>query len=143
MTTALDTNILVALWRGTGAVTQAVQASMERAQRKGILIIAPPVYAEVIAAPHSDPDMVDTFLNRTRIEIDWDLDPTVWRAAALAFRGYAQRRRAQPGDPGPRRIRADFLIGAHALHAEASLMTLDQRLYHVAFPALSLIVPAE
>ena len=122
---------------------QAVQASMERAQLQGALIIAPPVYAELIAAPNREPELIETFLDRTRIEVDWSLDPAVWRTAALAFRGYAQRRRAQAGDTGPRRILADFVIGAHALHSGAALMTLDQRLYHVAFPALNLIIPAE
>ncbi len=143
MITALDTNILVALWRGTGAVAQAVEASMERAQHQGGLVIAQPVYAEIIAAPDRDPGLIETFLDRTGIEIDWALEPTVWRIAALAFRDYAHRRRAQTGDPGPRRILADFVIGAHALHAGASLMTLDRRLYRAAFPALNLAVPAE
>jgi len=63
-----DTNILVALWSGTDAVIQAVQASMERAQRQGVLIIAPPVYAELIAAPNRELDMVETFLDRARID---------------------------------------------------------------------------
>jgi len=143
VTTALDTNILVALWSGTDEVIRAVQASMERAQRQGGLLIAPPVYAELIAAPQREIDVVKTFLDRARIHVDWTLDATVWRTAALAFRGYAQRRRAQTGDAGPRRILADFVIGAHALSAGAALMTLDQRLYHVAFPALNVIVPAE
>lgn len=142
MTTALDTNILVGLWSGTADIIQAVQVSMELAQRHGALIIAPPVYAELIAAPNREPATIETFLDRARIGVDWALDPTIWRTAAFAFRDYAQRRRAQPGDAGPRRILADFVIGAHALHTGASLMTLDQRLYRVAFPALNLIVPA-
>lgn len=55
--------------------------------------------------------------------------------------GYAERRRAQPPDPGPRRILADFLIGAHALQIGSTLLTLDMRTYRAAFPALSVFAP--
>lgn len=39
----------------------------------------------------------------------------------------------------PRRILADFLIGAHALHSGYRLLTLDDRFYRTAFPRLSLL----
>jgi predicted nucleic acid-binding protein len=65
----------------------------------------------------------------------------VWESAALAFRAYAERRRTQAGDPGPRRILADFITGAHALHRASSLLTFDQRIYRAAFPTLNVVVP--
>lgn len=64
----------------------------------------------------------------------------MWRSAGLAFGGYAQRRRAQPGDPGPRRILADFLIGAHASELGARLLTFDGGVYRAAFPNLEVVV---
>ena len=39
----------------------------------------------------------------------------------------------------PRRILADFLIGAHALQNGYGLLTLDERFFHAAFPHLSLM----
>ena len=39
----------------------------------------------------------------------------------------------------PRRILADFLIGAHALDRGASLATMDEEHYRTAFPKLDLI----
>ena len=38
----------------------------------------------------------------------------------------------------PRRILADFLIGAHAMQRDYTLLTLDQRVYSKSFPKLRL-----
>lgn len=57
------------------------------------------------------------------------------RAAGRAFQAYALRRRSH-GDSGPRRILADFVIGAHALDRDYDLLTMDDRLYRAAFPRL-------
>lgn len=45
---------------------------------------------------------------------------------------------AAPG-PHPRRILADFLIGAHALTNGYALLTLDKSGFRSAFPALKLL----
>jgi predicted nucleic acid-binding protein len=66
------------------------------------------------------------------------LDEAVWRAAGRALQTYAARRRKQR-DPGPRRILADFVIGAHALEAGYRLLTLDDHLYRAAFSDLNVI----
>src|SRR5207302_3822625 len=58
--------------------------------------------------------------------------------AGRAFQQYVARRRKQL-DSGPRRILADFLIGAHALHHGFRLLTLDDRLYRAAFPRLAVL----
>lgn len=84
---------------------------------------------------------VDDFLDRARVEVDWDLDEATWRTAAQAFRAYAERRRARRGDYGPRRILADFVIGAHALHYASALVTLDRGIYREAFPELEILTP--
>jgi predicted nucleic acid-binding protein len=39
----------------------------------------------------------------------------------------------------PRRILADFLIGAHAPTSQTKLLTLDTRSYRVAFQTLELV----
>lgn len=143
MSTAVDTNVFVALWSGTAQASTAAREALERASQAGALVIAPPVYAELLAAPDRTHDTVDTFLQRAQIEIDWALPQTVWITAALAFRNYAQRRRAQRGDPGPRGILADFVIGAHAVEFASALLTFDDGMYHAAFPTLRLLVPAQ
>jgi predicted nucleic acid-binding protein len=47
----------------------------------------------------------------------------------------------QDREPGPRRILADFLIGAHALLSARHLLTLGDRFYKAAFPGLTITVP--
>ena len=74
----------------------------------------------------------------TGITIEWNLDETIWRAAGRAFQAYAGRRSKQ-GQAGPRRILADFLVGAHALQKGYRLLTLDDRLYRAAFPGLKIV----
>lgn len=141
MTTVLDTNILVALWTGRVPQAQAAQQSLNRLRRHDSLVIAAPVYAELLAAPERDIATIDEFLDRAPIMVDWGLDEAVWRSAGIAYRNYAERRRAQRHDRGPRRILADFIIGAHALYRGATLLTFDPTLFRTAFPSLNLHIP--
>ena len=62
----------------------------------------------------------------------------VWESAGVAFAAYA-RRRAKHGDE-PRRLIADFAIGAHAERA-GSLVTRDAAFYRRAFPKLKVVEP--
>ena len=78
------------------------------------------------------------FFQDAGIAIDWNLDEATWRTAGRAFQAYAARRRRQ-GEPGPRRILADFVIGAHAMQKGYPLLTLDDRLYQAAFPGLKIV----
>jgi predicted nucleic acid-binding protein len=135
MTTAVDTNILVALWDRDHALNTIAQQALEIALSRGQLLIAAPVFAELLACPGRDEPFLTTFFNDTGITVEWVLNEAVWRAAGLAFQAYAAQRRKQR-DAGPRRILADFLIGAHALHNKYHLLTLDDRIYRAAFPTL-------
>ena len=137
MTTAIDTNVVIALWDKDPHLSLAAQTALEAAFHRGRLVVAAPVFAELIAAPGRTETFVDSFLEETGITIDWDLDEPVWRSAGRAFQSYAERRRKQR-DAGARRILADFLIGAHALSHGYGLLTLDERLYKTAFPALTI-----
>jgi predicted nucleic acid-binding protein len=135
MTTAVDSNILVALWDTENAVNLTAKPALESAHAAGNLVVAAPVYAELLAYPGRTEGFLDTFFAETGIEIDWDLSESIWRSAGLAFQSYAARRKKQRGSE-PRRIQADFLIGAHALENGYDLLTLDERLYAAAFPRL-------
>jgi hypothetical protein len=135
MTTAVDTNVLIALWDSEAELSGAAQEALDEAAASGVLIVSAPVYCELNAAPGRSRGFVDSFLKETGIEVEWELDARIWRTAAEGFRGYAERRRKQRG-PGPRRILADFLIGAHALHRAQQLLSLDEGIYRASFPGL-------
>ncbi len=137
MTTAVDTNVVIALWDKDPALSLAAETALEKAFARGNLVVSAPVFAELIAAPGRTESFVSSFLEETGIAIDWDLGEAVWRSAGRAFQSYAERRRKQR-DSGARRILADFLIGAHALIRGYRLLTLDERLYRTAFPGLTI-----
>jgi predicted nucleic acid-binding protein len=137
MITSVDSNILVALWNSENALNLTAKRALASARAAGNLIVAAPVYAELLAYPSRTEEFLDSFFAETRIEIDWDLNESIWRSAGLAYQSYAARRRKQRGSE-PRRIQADFLIGAHALENGYRLLTLDERLYEAAFPRLAI-----
>lgn len=99
-----------------------------------------PVYAELLAGPGATVASLDAFLDGTGIAVDDAIPLTLWREAGLAYHAYAERRRASTGTL-PRRILADFIIGAHALHRATALLTLNRGDFARMFPALPLIVP--
>ncbi len=137
MTTAIDTNVIVALWDEDPGLTSAARTALEAAFHRGNLTVAAPVFAELVAAPGRSEEFVNGFFEDAGIAVDWHLNEAIWRSAGRAFRAYAERRRRHR-DTGVRRILADFLIGAHAAVHGYRLLTMDQRLYRVAFPALKI-----
>jgi predicted nucleic acid-binding protein len=136
MTTAIDTNIIVALWDKDPTLSLAAQTALETAFNRGGVAVSAPVFAELMAAPGRTETFVNSFLEETGIVVEWELGEAVWRSAGRAFRSYAERRRKQR-DSGTRRILADFLIGAHAEKRGYRLLTLDERLYRTAFPSIT------
>jgi predicted nucleic acid-binding protein len=138
MTTAIDTNVLIALWNQDDTLNTLACSALDASLARGSLVIAAPVFAELLAAPSRNETFLDSFCRETGIAVDWDLGEPVWRAAGLAFQRHVARRRRQR-DSGPRRILADFLIGAHAVQNGFRLLTLDDRLYRAAFPRLPLV----
>jgi hypothetical protein len=138
MTTAVDTNVVVALWDRNKLLSSAAQSALDRALSHGGLVLSAPVIAELMAAPGRSEAFINAFLFDTGMNVDWKLSEEIWRSAGRAFQKYAARRRSSTG-AGPRRILADFLIGAHALALDCPLLTLDDRLYRAAFPSLTLI----
>jgi|SRR5579864_8507563 len=137
MTTAVDTNVIIALWDKDLGLSLAAQEALEAAFSRGPLVMAAPVFSELMAAPGRSEAFLNSFLEDTGVGIDWNLGEPVWRSAGRAFQSYAERRRKQR-DPESRRILADFLIGAHAFARGYRLLTLDERLYRAAFPSLTI-----
>ena len=115
MSAAVDSNVLIALWNEDDTLNTQARSALDTALARGGLLIAAPVFAELLAAPSRTESFLDSFCKETGIAVDWNLNEATWRGAGRAFRQYVARRRRQR-DSGPRRILADFLIGAHALH---------------------------
>jgi predicted nucleic acid-binding protein len=72
------------------------------------------------------------------VAVDFELGEQVWLEAGRRYAGYAKRRR-QSGQEQPRRLLADFVIGAHALLTADRLITLDRGRYERDFPELKLV----
>jgi predicted nucleic acid-binding protein len=134
--TALDTNIISALW-GLETGWQQIASRMQAQASISALVLCPAVYAELHAQPSCDRARRDGFLEDGRIIIV-PMTEAMWNLAGERYAVYAARRRISD-KTWPRRILTDFLIGSHAvLHADA-LMTDDRRLYRASFPELKLV----
>ena len=137
MKTALDTNILSALWLDEPTAPSVARA-LEAARQQGELILSPAVYAESLAHPfYSEPEIME-FLKLAEISVDFELSKEVWTEAGRRYSIYANRKRSSSSQVGPRRILADFVIGAHALLQADRLMTLDAAFYRRHFLELTL-----
>lgn len=137
MITAIDTNVLVALWEGEDGASGVLQKALENASEKGNLSICGAVFAELLASPRVTERFIEDFCSDAGISIDWSDSESIWKLSGTAYARYAKNRRRQKSGE-PRRILTDFLIGAHAVCNGHSLLTLDTRIYRTAFPSLSL-----
>jgi hypothetical protein len=77
MTTAIDTNVIVALWDADLGATTAARTALEAAFQRGNLTVCPPVFAELVAAPGRTESFVNRFFEDTGIAIDWNLSEAI------------------------------------------------------------------
>jgi predicted nucleic acid-binding protein len=138
MTTSIDTNIIVALWGEDEGINQRAQAALDQALNRGSLVISGLVFAELLAAPGRGQDFLSKFCSEARIGVEWELSETICRLAGEAFQRYAKKRK-RDGGREPRRILADFVIGAHAQVNGYELLTLDERHFRYSFPRLDVV----
>jgi hypothetical protein len=138
MTTSIDSNVLATLWDEKDVFNARVRDVLDERSGSSRLVISGVVYAELLAAPGRGEGFLDYFLERTEIRVDWQIGEAILRMAGTKFRAYSARRKRSHSE-APRRILADFLIGAHAEVNRFDLLTLDQRLYRAAFPQLTLM----
>lgn len=134
---AIDTNIITGLWLEDDPFSFKAQEALEGAHQTHALVIAPVVYAELLATPNKTRVWLDGFLDDVGIQVAWALSETIWLEAGQAFATYAEQRRKE-GREQPRRILADFLIATHAKEI-GSLLTADTW-YKTTFPNLKLHV---
>ncbi|HUA87205.1 MAG TPA: type II toxin-antitoxin system VapC family toxin [Bryobacteraceae bacterium] len=138
MRTAIDTNIISAIWTDEPRA-DAVRTALLRARDEGSLVISPIVYAEISAHPRATAAFLERFLGETGIETDFVVSERTWREVANRFSRYAKRRRASRGGL-PKRLLADFIVAAHALTQADRLLTLDSgNFYKRDFPDLRLL----
>jgi predicted nucleic acid-binding protein len=137
MRTAVDTNILSLFWSG-GSLAATLAAQLSKLRSEGALVVSAPVFVELSAIPTGSPQRVEKLLEEMNIAVDFDVGEDVWRLAATSFSAYAVRRR-HSGGGSPKRLPADFVIGAHALLKADRLMTLDAKRYCQDFPNLRIV----
>ncbi|MGH9572317.1 MAG: type II toxin-antitoxin system VapC family toxin [Candidatus Acidiferrales bacterium] len=136
MRTALDTNVLSALWSNE-LIAAKVAVALGNARQDGSLIVSAPVYAESLAHPTFPASSIDAFLSETGISVDFDITREAWLQAGRRYSKYASRRRRTAQES--KRLLADFIIGAHALVQADRFMTLDPGRYKLNFPELKLL----
>ncbi len=137
MRTAIDTNVLSALW-SKEPLAPDIARNLGNAKTEGGLVVGAPVYAELLAYPKATESFVNGFLADTGIDVDFEFQQSLWLEAGRRFARYARRRR-RTAHHGPRRLLADFIIGSHALTQADRLMTLDPKRYKQDFPELKLV----
>ena len=138
MTISIDSNVISALWNNDDPLNAVAGSILDNLIAQEKLVVSGPVFSELMAGPLKDEASLNVFFADTGIDVDWTMDEEIWRVAGRAYSGYSQRRIRSGGTP-PRRILADFLIGAHALVRGYSLLTIDYRHYAAAFPTLPTI----
>jgi predicted nucleic acid-binding protein len=138
MTISIDSNVIASLWAKSNLLNIRAATMLHRARRLGNLVISGAVYAELRGDPARSEEELEEFLHSTGIAIDWNIGEADWREAGKAYHGFVRRRRKSGAVP-PRRILADFLIGAHSLVRDYTLLTTDGGHYRSAFPNLKIM----
>jgi predicted nucleic acid-binding protein len=134
--TAIDTNIFSAILNQEPGWRDAAE-DLSAFRLNGPCVMAGPVYAELMAHPAYSLGL-DVLLREAGIRVDFDIDEPIWRAAGLAYAAYLPRRKRSGGGP-PRRILADFVIGAHAQLRADQLFTFDDDFYRRHIPGLNVV----
>lgn len=140
---AVDTNVFVALFAGDEEASSWARHELEEASLRATLAVSPVVYAELVAGGRS-PETVETFFSAQGIEVDWEMGKDVWHTAGTRYGFYARDRKRLSADTGPRRILADFLVGAHASQMGGGvLLTTDSGIFGAYFSEVRLVAPEE
>lgn len=123
MRISLDTNILIGIFDNTPE-GRSDDDLLQKLQADGhVLLVCGVVYTELMAHPRMDRATLDATLRLGGVEVDYETPPAIYVTAGEAYRSYVERRRRSGDKSSPRRVAADFLIGAHAQHRADRLMT--------------------
>jgi len=89
MRTAVDTNVLSAIWNGE-PTAEGLTVLLGAAAEAGSVVLCAAVYAELIARPKSTQKSLHRFIADTRIVVDFEMTEQVWVQAGRAFRQYSE-----------------------------------------------------
>jgi predicted nucleic acid-binding protein len=133
VTISLDTNVILAAFDVHDRLHSPAMELLEQvgSERR---VVSPIVYAELAASAAWDG--LRLFLERAQVEVLWEMPRVVWERAGQAMGEYARLRR---GGSLPRRIVADFLIGAQAEHLGLRIATFDPVVYRAVFPGVEVV----
>ena len=128
MITAVDTNVLLDLFRTDSPFHSRSREWLRRAYDRGAVIVCDLVYAELVPAFPSRISL-DAALREIGAALS-PVDSSIAYEAGLRWKQYRT-------SGGPReRIITDFLIGAHAVATADSFLTRDLGVYSQYFPEL-------
>jgi len=135
MITAVDTSVLIDIFRADPEFAPASSAALRRCMQEGRVVVCDIVWAELTAV----------FLSKKMFEekmaqLHIDFLPAVQDAAALAGETW-RKYRAQGGTRG--RVIPDFLIAAHAQIQCDRLLTRDRGFCRSYFKKLAVLDPSK
>ncbi len=131
----VDSNILIDVLGRDPQWFDWSRSQIARAAEGAYLFVNPVVAAE-IGWQFEGPDHFRLVMSALLIGVE-SLDESAGILASKAYQRYRERR----GSDAPRLPLPDFLIGGHAQHRSASILTRDPRFYVTYFPKLTLITP--
>jgi predicted nucleic acid-binding protein len=132
--TALDTNVLLDLFKPDPSFGPASSQAIRRCLAEGALVACEVVWAE-IAGEFRDSTLARRAMDRLGVGFS-PLGEAASLRAGDAWRAY--RRRGGTRE----RVVADFLIGAHALANAERLLTRDRGFYRTYFKSLRVLDPS-
>jgi predicted nucleic acid-binding protein len=137
--TAVDSSVLLDVLTGHPAFGPPSRETLRTAYDAGALVASEVVWAEVrahFAAEEPFREAMDLLGVR--------FDAITAQSAAFAGELWRASRRSRSGmaKTGRKRVVADFLVGAHALHQAERLLTRDERFYRARFAGLNVLGPS-
>ena len=135
VTLCLDTNFVQALLQ-TQHIHHGRSIDVLVQHADAPICICPLVFSEALCIPEMTLSTLNLFLEDFGIEVDWLIPEQVWIEAGVARATHLQYRADLNS---PKRLIADFVIGAHALVRGFRLCTFDPKGFRTAFSNLELI----
>ena len=126
MTFSIDTCVLLDMLLPDPDFGEQSKETLNKANKRGSLIICPIVYAELCPQFEKQTDL-DTFLKETGIKMQPFNREMLWMAGEV-WKGYRSR-----GGKRKNRILPDFLIGAFTRINAKSIVTRDKTFYEKNF----------
>jgi predicted nucleic acid-binding protein len=132
--TALDTNVLLDVFKPDPSFAPASSEAIRRCLAEGALVACEVVWAEIAG---EFPDSRSAARAMARLGVAFSpLDEAASLRAGEAWRAYRRRGGIRE------RVVADFLIGAHALSGAERMLTRDRGFYRTFFRSLRVLDPS-